>query len=153
MKTIARSKAPTKDEFYLPDVHRSMLDLMFPEPIFATRSIVHLDSTDSSRPLRVGTFVRRQLDAAVAETLLKRFESLQNCFPFVTLPAQWMLDSISQKRPFLTLGILSAMSNTDIALQQRLDLAFRRALSELVIVNNGETTLDILQGLLIYLAW
>jgi hypothetical protein len=150
MKTISKPQTKIDDKSYLQDMHRSMLAIMFPEHGNANLGKIARPVNGSPRPLR--TVIRRQLDPTMAERLIRRYESLQQCFPFVTLPKGWTLDSMSQKRPFLTLGILSAMSNANVSLQQRLDLAFRRALSELVLVN-GDVSLDLLQGLMVYTAW
>lgn len=57
-----------------------------------------------------------------------------------------------KRHPFLLLGILSAMSMPDIYIHQRLDAKFRRVLSEKTI-ERDEKSLDLLQGLLVYLAW
>jgi hypothetical protein len=148
MKTIAKPKSAHRNDSYILDLHRSMLEIMFPESKCGPSQLTQ--PVENPRPWR--TFVRRQMEPTTAQRLLKRYESLQPFFPFVDLPAGWTLDSMSQKRPFLTLGILSAMSNTDVSLQQRLDLAFRRALSEIVLVK-GESSMDIIQGLMVYTTW
>jgi hypothetical protein len=57
-----------------------------------------------------------------------------------------------QRHPFLVLGVLSAMSAKYSHIHQRLDVEFRKALSEKVTMN-GEKSLDILQGLLVHIAW
>lgn len=54
--------------------------------------------------------------------------------------------------PFLLLGILAAMSVPDVYVHQRLDAKFKRVLSEKTI-EREEKSLDLLQGLLVYLAW
>jgi hypothetical protein len=57
-----------------------------------------------------------------------------------------------QRHPFLLLGILSAMSAKDAPVHRRLDVEFRRVLGEKVTMN-GEKSLDILQGLIVHIAW
>lgn len=55
-------------------------------------------------------------------------------------------------RPFLLLGILTAMSMPDVYAHRRLDAKFKRVLCERT-VERDEKSLDLLQGLLVYLAW
>lgn len=57
-----------------------------------------------------------------------------------------------KRHPFLLLGILAAMSMPDVYVHQRLDAKFKRVLSEKTI-ERDEKSLDLLQGLLVYLAW
>jgi hypothetical protein len=95
---------------------------------------------------------RPALNANQVEKFLNRFESRFAYFPFVVLPPAWTVMSMLQRHPFLVLGILSAMSAEDAILHRRLDCEFRRVLGEKVTMN-GEKSLDILQGLLVHIAW
>lgn len=83
---------------------------------------------------------------------MKKFRERDQYFPFVSLPQEFELDSMLQSRPYLALAIFTAMSNDHLELQTKLDTKFRREVTEKAVVN-AEKSLDILQALLVYLAW
>jgi hypothetical protein len=83
---------------------------------------------------------------------LTRFQESQTYFPFIRLPQGITMETVMKDHPFLLLGILAAMSMPDVYIHQRLDAKFRRVLSEKTI-ERDEKSLDLLQGLLVYLAW
>jgi hypothetical protein len=90
------------------------------------------------------------------------FEQAQNCvtkyktqassFPFVVVQKHLSLDVLRREKPFLLLGILAMATQTDPKLQDRLEAELREILSCRVIFN-GEKSLDLLQGLLVYMNW
>jgi hypothetical protein len=73
-------------------------------------------------------------------------------FPFVIIPAETTIDVLRKEKPFLLLAILTATSYNDQSLQRQLGNEVKQYIGNRMIVN-GETSLDLLQGLLIYLAW
>jgi len=77
---------------------------------------------------------------------------MQDQFPFVIIPANTSCATLTQVKPFLMLGILLVASIGDEEFQNACDLLFRNALATKAIVN-GERSLELLQGLLVYLAW
>lgn len=83
---------------------------------------------------------------------LTQFLESQTYFPFIRLPHDITMEIMMKSHPFLLLGILAAMSVPDIYVHQRLDAKFKRVLSEKTI-EREEKSLDLLQGLLVYLAW
>ncbi|KAE9967864.1 hypothetical protein EG328_007928 [Venturia inaequalis] len=83
---------------------------------------------------------------------LTKFQESQMYFPFVRLPQDLTMETMMKRHPFLLLGILAAMSMPDVYVHQRLDAKFKRVLSEKTI-ERDEKSLDLLQGLLVYLAW
>ena len=87
-----------------------------------------------------------------AEKLLQYFSENGRFFPFVVLPQDATVKSLSRKSPFLLLAILTAASAADIQLNYQLDHEFKRVLSQRVILE-GQKSLDYLQGLLVYNAW
>jgi hypothetical protein len=87
-----------------------------------------------------------------AEALLSVFHEMKHFFPFVVIPENASIKSMSRKSPFLLLGILFAASSTDIQMNNQLDHEFKRVLGEKVILE-GRKSLDFLQGLLVYNAW
>ncbi|RDL34975.1 uncharacterized protein BP5553_06906 [Venustampulla echinocandica] len=87
-----------------------------------------------------------------AENSIQVFRSKAARFPFVLVSSQMSLDSLRRERPFLLLSILTFASQKNAKIQDQLELELKEYLSKKVIVN-GEKSLDLLQGLLVYLAW
>jgi len=94
----------------------------------------------------------RNITIDQAEELLRQFHSIKNFFPFVVIPEEATIKSLSRNSPFLLLAMLCAASAKDIQLVHHLDHEFRRVLSEKIICE-GRKSLDFLQGLLVYIAW
>jgi hypothetical protein len=87
-----------------------------------------------------------------AETLLRSFGTHAHNFPFIVFSSTVSLYSLRREKPFLLLSILSIASSSNQTLQDLLEAELRETLGRKVIFN-GEKSLDLLQGLLIYLAW
>jgi hypothetical protein len=83
---------------------------------------------------------------------LRQFQERQTYFPFISLPNGITAQVMMKRHPFLLLGILAAMSSNDSRVHRRLDAKFRRVLAEKTI-ESDERSLDLLQGLLVYIAW
>ena len=87
-----------------------------------------------------------------ADMHVKKYASMFPFYPFVAIHSHMRAEEVSRERPFLFLAILTATSSTEKYLQRALDEEFRSTLSRMVIIE-GKKSLDILQGLLVYLAW
>lgn len=87
-----------------------------------------------------------------AEDFLRFFRTKACNFPFVLVSPQTSLDSLRREKPFLLLSILAFSAYENYKLQQVLELEIREQLSRKVIVN-GEKSMDLLQGLLLYICW
>lgn len=139
--------------FSIGGFHQTMLDAMFSETVVETSRSSTIDTGVSSYSHFPPTPVSQsRLSSSRVETYLKRYGTLTDYFPFVTLPREESLESTIQQRPFLTLGILSIMSNEDPDLQWRLKGEFNKAFNDMVLIRN-HASLDILQGVLVHLAW
>lgn len=99
-----------------------------------------------------GLFERCILTVEQAESLFKLFRSMSDYFPFMILPSNATFQSNAQKKPFMFLAAITAASVGKKSLQRTLDKEFRNVLSQKVILD-GEKSIDLLQGLLVYLAW
>jgi len=88
----------------------------------------------------------------LAERSLQLFRTKACNFPFVVISEQASLDFLRRERPFLLHSILTFGAQADLKLQRTLELELRESLSKKVIVN-GEKSIDLLQGILLYLAW
>jgi hypothetical protein len=88
-----------------------------------------------------------------ADSFLAYFQKeMSPYFPFVMIAAHLDARIIARKNPFLLLAILTIATGEQPDLQRSLDREFCKVLATKVMVN-GERSLEILQGLLIYIAW
>jgi hypothetical protein len=96
--------------------------------------------------------VQRSLSIDQAEELLCHFRKMAPLFPFVIIPEDGTVKSLSRTSPFLLLAILASASSNDVQLHNALDHEFRRILSSEVVMR-GKKSLDFLQGVLVYTSW
>jgi hypothetical protein len=87
-----------------------------------------------------------------AEKSLRYFRTTAANSPFVVIPPDMSLDYLRRQKPFLLLTILAMASIDNIRLQNFLDQEIRDTLGRRVF-RSGERSLDLLQGILIYLTW
>ncbi|GFF90159.1 hypothetical protein IFM61392_10504 [Aspergillus lentulus] len=92
------------------------------------------------------------LSPVVVEHLLDKFRGMACYFPFVRLPYACTAASMAEDRPCLLLAAVAAASSKYCHLQDALIRQFKESLSQRVIIA-GEKDLDLLQGLLVHLAW
>lgn len=92
------------------------------------------------------------LSTQEANELLQIYRIASGDFPFIYLDPAATLESLRWDKPFLTLSILVMASPRARSLQVLLEKELRELLAQKVIVE-GELSLDLLQGLLVYLAW
>jgi hypothetical protein len=86
-----------------------------------------------------------------AEDILQTYGTHAPNFPFVVIPSNMSLEYFRREKPFLLLSILVISSNSNLQFQDRLETELRKTLSWKVIIN-CEKSLDLLQGLMIYLS-
>jgi hypothetical protein len=72
-------------------------------------------------------------------------------FPFVPTPSRMTAEELRRERPFLYLNI-SMIVSPNSARQRELSNAVKEYLADRIIMN-GHRSLDLLQGLLVHLAW
>lgn len=85
-----------------------------------------------------------------AAHLLTDFKIVSQQFPLVLLHSQTTLDFLRRERPCFLLSMLTVCARGH--LQMQLETEFRKVLAERVMIN-GEKSIDLLQGILIYIAW
>jgi hypothetical protein len=83
--------------------------------------------------------------------LLETYRHMVEYFPFVTLPKDYSCQELIQHRPILMFAVLTVASYDSIILQQTLSREFRKV--AMVKILNGEKSLDLLQGLVVFIAW
>ena len=87
-----------------------------------------------------------------ANQLLQVYLATSQGFPFVYIDQLKSLETLRDDQPFLLLAVLTVSSQRSRALQVLLEKEFRETLASKVIIE-GELSLDVLQGLMLYLAW
>ncbi|OQD98515.1 hypothetical protein PENSOL_c009G08319 [Penicillium solitum] len=109
-------------------------------------------SWDASTATDAAWITDLRLNPVVLEHLLDRFHGMASYFPFVRLSDTWTAASMAEDRPFLLLAVVAVASSKYCHLQDTLIRRFKESLSHRVIIA-GEKDLDLLQGLLVHLAW
>lgn len=95
--------------------------------------------------------ILRTISVIHMQHLVDSFHRMVDYFPFVMLPRDAPVrDSILQ-RPVLMFAVLTVASYDSALLQFTLSREFRKIV--MVKVMNGEKSLDLLQGLLVFIAW
>ncbi|OQN96625.1 hypothetical protein B0A48_17055 [Cryoendolithus antarcticus] len=92
------------------------------------------------------------LDVDLANHLLDRFRTMQHHFPFIIIGSTWTVNSMQETHSFLLLAALATAAVDHPHAQQQLAKNLQKAVAHQVVVD-GETSLDLLQSLLVYLAW
>jgi hypothetical protein len=97
--------------------------------------------------------IKPQFNFDSAEKLLQSFNRMLGRFPCIVLPDNASVSSLASGNPFILLAILAASSGKESLQGHSLyDEEFRKIFS-LKFVAGGERSLELLLGLLIYLAW
>jgi hypothetical protein len=105
------------------------------------------DNTTLATLIATGT-----LTTSLMLCYLSHFHEMCTYFPFVVVPPGDTVSSLLQSRPFLLHAVLAVASSSDTQLQSVLEKSFRLALLRRNMLE-GEMSMDLLQGLLVYLAW
>ncbi|KAF1960558.1 hypothetical protein CC80DRAFT_259436 [Byssothecium circinans] len=95
--------------------------------------------------------VIRSISVIHMQSLLESYRTMADFFPFVTLPKDCLCRDLIQRRPMLMFAVLTAGSYDSALLQLTLSREFRKVI--MVKIMNGEKSLDLLQGLLVFIAW
>lgn len=107
----------------------------------------------SDGPSYSDVIVQGLIGRGQAQQMLQDFRAkAAHHFPFVVFPADATLHSIRRDSPLLFLGIMSAMAVKDCQLQKRLGEEMRTQIHRRMMLG-FERSLDLLQGVLVYLAW
>ncbi|KAF1968204.1 hypothetical protein BU23DRAFT_572572 [Bimuria novae-zelandiae CBS 107.79] len=95
--------------------------------------------------------VIRSISIIHMQSLLESYRAMTTFFPFVLLPRECFCKDLIQQRPILLFAVLTAASHDSPQLQASLSREFRKVV--MVKIMNGEKSLDLLQGLLVFIAW
>ena len=95
--------------------------------------------------------VIRSISVIHMQMLLDTYRTMADFFPFVTLPQNLSCRELLQQRPMLMFAVLTVASYDSVLLQLTLSREFRKVVT--VKIMNGEKSLDLLQALLVFIAW
>jgi hypothetical protein len=95
--------------------------------------------------------VIRSISLDHMQVLLGNYRNMVDSFPFIPLPRDCCCRDLVSQRPMLMLAVLTVASFESVTLQATLSREFRKVL--MIKIMNGEKSLDLLQGLLIFIAW
>jgi hypothetical protein len=114
-------------------------------------------SSSLTGPLKCPSTISTQYDAVPLlkgeDTLLSIFhDRLAVQIPFMVIPREMTAEELRTKRPLVYMGIMMAASYKDTATQGNLGNRILQYIAEHVIMK-GEKSMDLLQGLLIYIFW
>jgi hypothetical protein len=93
----------------------------------------------------------RSISVIHMQLLLDTYRTMADFFPFVILPKECFCRDLIQQRPILMFAVLTAASYDSALLQLTLSRDFRKVI--MLKIMNGEKSLDLLQGLLVFVAW
>ncbi|KAF2785814.1 hypothetical protein K505DRAFT_368781 [Melanomma pulvis-pyrius CBS 109.77] len=95
--------------------------------------------------------VIRSISVIHMQQLLESYRTMVDFFPFVALPRECFCRDLIQQRPMVMFAILTVASYDSALLQLTLSREFRKVV--MVKIMKGEKSLDLLQGLLVFIAW
>ncbi|KAF1998812.1 hypothetical protein P154DRAFT_244687 [Amniculicola lignicola CBS 123094] len=95
--------------------------------------------------------VLRSISVVHMQLLLDTYRAMADFFPFVALPNDAFCRDLMQQRPMLMFAVLTVASYDSALLQLTLSRELRKVV--MVKIMNGEKSLDLLQGLLVFIAW
>lgn len=131
---------------------RSSAATTFTEPSDATPSSGDENQSDGQPVTSPGWMSRLALDHHLVDHLLQRFRATQHYFPFVIVPATWTVASMLESHATLLLAAVTVASVYYPRLQHGLSEEFHSLITTQVLKADG-TSLDLLQGIMVYLAW
>ncbi|KAJ5294954.1 hypothetical protein N7508_009775 [Penicillium antarcticum] len=88
-----------------------------------------------------------------AESYLDTFKTrMTPNFPFVVVAPSISITRLHQEKPFLSLAILASAAYDNMPLQRVVEEEIKKCIASRMLIN-GEVSFDLLQGLLVFLAW
>lgn len=114
---------------------------------------MHVHSLEKSDAASEDAISRGLLDIETAARYLTIFQTkLTPHFPFVVVPSGISVKDLRQEKPSLCLAILASASYDNMPLQRELGAEFKKVVSSRMIIG-GEISFELLQGLMVFLAW
>ncbi|KAF2850515.1 hypothetical protein T440DRAFT_90408 [Plenodomus tracheiphilus IPT5] len=114
-------------------------------------SLAFWDSIDTMACVGRLDPVIRTIGLVHMQMLLETYRVMVDSFPFVPLPKDCSCQDLIHQRPILMLAVLTVSSHDSARLQTTLSRELRKVV--MIRVMNGDKSLDLLQGLLVFIAW
>ncbi|KAJ5958029.1 uncharacterized protein N7479_005179 [Penicillium vulpinum] len=92
------------------------------------------------------------LSIDAADGFLERFRTMSSYFPFFMVPSHATVLKMCKEQPFALVAALAAATSSEKEVQKSLGDKFRTCALHTIMVHN-ERSLDLLNGVLVYLAW
>lgn len=73
-------------------------------------------------------------------------------FPFVVISPQVTASDLRQQKPFLFLAVLASAAYSKMPLQRLLGKEMKKVIASRMVMH-GEVSFELLQGILVFLAW
>lgn len=120
-----------------------------------SRAILHnsalpAQSESLSPSVCVGNFLKSDEEGQLILNVFR--DDMASYFPFVIVPPTTDAKELRQKKPFLFMAVMTVGCGHDAVRQISMAKKHREVFSYNMLVK-GELSLDLLQGLLVYLAW
>ncbi|KAH8692043.1 hypothetical protein BGW36DRAFT_464621 [Talaromyces proteolyticus] len=149
-----KSRLPAEQLQHPPPAASQQSEISITPPISRIHAQDSQNSNNhtSSIQLQPDVLTKQALTLEQADLYLNRFRKMSQFCPYVVLPENATIADLRLSNPFLLLAILASASTPDRPLQVWLSHEFLQQLSETYVVK-GEKSLDMLQGLLVYVTW
>ena len=92
------------------------------------------------------------LTPCLLDHLLEQYRGIQHFLPFVVIQDEWNAEWMLVERPFLLLAVVTVAAYRHPCLSRQLSKEFTETLARRVVLD-GDNDLDLLQGMLVHLAW
>ncbi|QIX01937.1 hypothetical protein AMS68_007454 [Peltaster fructicola] len=146
-------QSPRLDTFRSPRSYTNgdHVPLAQPDLDFDNRSFTRLFAQGLAIDERSCDYLLHGIDHSYVRLCCTRFTYMTACFPFVSVPFADAKAMVT-RRPVTTAAICTVASASQPEIQSRMSEAFRHALAMRCIME-GERSIDLMVGLLIYIAW
>ncbi|KAK4957048.1 hypothetical protein LTR10_005004 [Elasticomyces elasticus] len=120
---------------------------------FETKAITQYEGFDNELTTATASWIGKLgLDHHLLDPLLEQYREIQHFFPFVVVMPDWTSRSMMHDRPFLLLAAVANVASHYPRLQDLLAKEIKDIIAEQIVIA-GETSLDLLSGLLVHIAW
>ncbi|KAE8424016.1 hypothetical protein BDV36DRAFT_290113 [Aspergillus pseudocaelatus] len=108
------------------------------------------EETDETR---LDVIAQGLVNMETAQSLIDLYKSdMRLHFPFVVISSQVTASDLRQQKPFLFLAVLASAAYSNMPLQRLLGKEIRKVIASRMVLH-GEVSFELLQGILVFLAW
>ncbi|KAL1895138.1 hypothetical protein Cpir12675_003367 [Ceratocystis pirilliformis] len=145
MPSTASKPPPTTKRAVMPNIFNPAREFI---NNYIQGDILHHKSSATETP----SWVPQEFTPQEEEAMFNRFRTENmKYFPFVYIPSNTSASCVKNERPFLWLAIVNVTSKIT-SVQTRMSKLIREVISQLIMTDQS-ATLDVLQGLVVFLGW